>query len=719
MARTPMMEQYNAIKAQYNNAVLFFRMGDFFEMFNEDAKTASQVLGLTLTSRNQGQGDRTPLAGFPHHQLESYLAKMIKAGFRVAVCEQVEDPKKAKGLVKREVIEVVTSGSSLSERSLEHDSNNYIAAFVENRDGSAGAALADVSTGEFFVLEGSFKETAEELRVYSPAELLFSEDSQDLPARLKLNSHTMLSGLDGWIFSKDYTEETLKKHFDVVSLRGLGLDNTPEAVIAAGALLHYLREELKRDCSHIKRISLQPSGSGMLLDAATIRNLELFTSFSGRQEAALYHTVNRTLTSMGARLLRRWIARPLLNAEKIRVRLQIVDTLFRERNLRYSLTEPLKSICDIERTTARLTAGRGNARDALGLLRALKQIPIIVNIIAESGFAVLQTLAQYLNPAEELTQRLESALAEDPPLSLTEGGIFREGYNERLDKLRKISGSGKEWIVQQQESERARTGIPSLKIGYNKVFGYYIEITQTHKNKIPQDYIRKQTLVNSERYITPELKEYEEQVLKAEEEIKELEYELFNELRYTIGGFADVLQKNAEIIARIDILRGFAETAETNGYNCPVIDEGDVIELTESRHPVIERLLPPGERFIPNDLMIGGDIRIMLITGPNMAGKSTYLRQTALITLMAQIGCFVPAAKAHIGIVDRIFTRVGAQDNLVEGESTFLLEMNEAAMFYQQFGFIPLPDNQLQLFLPLATIRQAFHSDWGQSLISD
>ena len=679
MARTPMMEQYSALKAQYDNAVLFYRMGDFYEMFYEDAKLASQVLGLALTSRNHGRGDRTPLAGFPYHQLDNYLVKMIKAGHRVAICEQMEDAKKAKGLVKREVVEVVTPGSSLSQRVLENDSNNYIAAVVEENDDELGIALADVSTGEFFALAGPAGEIAEELRLFSPAEVILPEDAGDFAARLKLNSQTPISQLDSWVFSSDYGEEALIKHFEVASLKGLGLQDSPGAIRAAGAILYYLKEELKRDCSQFKRLSLLPLKSGMLLDPATVRNLELFASFSGRPEATLYYTLNRTLTPMGGRLLRRWLAKPLLKVDAINERLSAVDAMYHNRDLRESLQAPFKATGDIERILARLTAGRGNARDALALLKSLEQAPIILELVKGSGAEELMQTISGLDPAIELADRLRSALVDDPPLTLTEGGIFRRGYNERLDKLRRISGSGKEWIASMQEQERSRTGIPSLKIGYNKVFGYYIEITQTHKEKVPPDYIRKQTLVNSERYITPELKEYEEQVLRAEDEIKELEYELFNELRYTIGGFADILQKNAALIAGLDVVKGLADIAEEYNYTCPEVDDGDLIELKESRHPIVERLLPVGVKFVPNHLKIGEDLRIMLITGPNMAGKSTYLRQVALIVLMAQVGSFVPASHAHIGIVDRIFTRVGAQDNLVEGESTFLLEMNEAS----------------------------------------
>ena len=679
MNATPMMKQYSAIKAQYDGAVLFFRMGDFFEMFFEDAKTASRVLGLTLTSRNHGGSGKTPLAGFPHHQLENYLVKMVRAGYKVAVCEQVEDPKKAKGLVKREVIEVVTAGSSLLENLLEENRNNYLASAVMGKD-IMGIAYADVSTGEFLASQGSVAEMTEELRSLAPAEILLPEEQAETLAKtICPHGNIIISTVSDLFFTESYTEETIKNHFSIISLRGLGMDNSPAAVQAAGAIIAYLKEELKRDCSQIRRLSLAPLKSGMTLDPAALRNLEIFTAFSGRKEATLFHTLDRASTAMGGRLLRRWLGRPLIEAAAINRRLEAVEAALQERPLRRELKSRLKSLCDIERTLSRLAAGRGNPRDAVGLSKALETIPDIIKKLSGAESARLKEIAEAVDPVYELADRLKRALVDDPPFSLADGGVFRDGYNERLDHLRKISGSGKEWIISRQEEERARTGIQNLKIGYNKVFGYYIEVTKSHQEKVPPDYIRKQTLVNAERYITQELKEYEEQVLRAEEEIRELEAELFNELRYTIAGFAEIIQSNAETLARLDVFLAFAESAEEYGYCRPEVIEGDIIELVESRHPVVERLLPPGEKFIPNDLAIGGELRIMLITGPNMAGKSTYLRQAALITLMAQAGCFVPAKKAKIGVVDRIFTRVGAQDNLAEGESTFLLEMNEAA----------------------------------------
>jgi DNA mismatch repair protein MutS len=678
MNNTPMMKQYSAIKAKNQDAILFFRMGDFFEMFYEDAKVASKVLGLTLTSRNHGLGENVPLAGFPHHQLESYLAKMVKAGFKVAVCEQVEDPKKAKGLVKREVIEVVTAGSSLSERFLAKSQNNYLSAMVSDKD-RMGLAYTDVSTGEFYTGEAELKEMRAELLHLTPAEIIYPQYNIPLLDQIGLNKATVLSQVDDWYFSPSYSEEVLKAHFGVISLRGLGLENLPLALRAAGAILGYLKEGLKRDCSQLRRIALISTRGGMLLDPATIRNLELFQSFSGNKEASLLQTIDRTVTAMGGRLLRKWLARPSTDASEIERRLHSVECLFNGRELRDGLKDRLKAVCDIERVTSRLTSGRGNPRDALGLLKTLQQLPAIIESLFASQDKVLNSIGSKIDPALKLAERLASALVDDPPFALTEGGIFRSGYNQRLDHLRKISGSGKEWIIGRQEEERVRTGIPNLKITYNKVFGYYIEVTKSHLEKVPQDYIRKQTLVNAERFITPELKEYEEEVLKAEEETKEIEYELFNELRYTIAGFTEILQNDAYILAELDVFLSFAETADELGYTRPQMEEGDFIELVDSRHPVVERLLPPGEKFIPNDLNIGGDLRMMLITGPNMAGKSTYLRQVALIVLMAHCGGFVPAKRARIGLVDRIFTRVGAQDNLVAGESTFLLEMNEAA----------------------------------------
>jgi len=679
MNATPMMKQYQAIKSRHKGAILFFRMGDFFEMFYEDAKIANQVLGLTLTSRNHGSPDAVPLAGFPHHQLEVYLSKMVKAGYRVAVCEQVEDPKKAQGLVKREVIEVVTAGSSLSDRVLEEDQNNYLAAVIIDKD-RMGLALTDVSTGEFLAGEGSFEEMSAELKFRIPAEILLPRGCEyDLSGMLGSGSQTASTTIDDYYYSSAYSEAQVLSHFGVISLRGLGFDNNPLAVRAAGAILNYLKQELKRDCVQIRRLRRIAPRQAMNLDPATIRNLEIFQAFSGRKDAALVHILDRTLTAMGGRMLRKWLGRPLLESEQIDRRLQMVEAALRNRTLRSELQKRLKSLCDIERILSRLTGGRGNPRDASALRRTLEELPQIKQSLEAPESGVLQEIGRQLDTAAPLVERLRKALVEDPPLAVTEGGIFRQGYNDRLDYLRQISGSGKEWIINRQEEERARTGIPSLKIGYNKVFGYYIEITKAQSEKVPPDYIRKQTLVNAERYITPELKEYEEQVFRAEDEIKEIEYELFNELRYTIAGFAEILQQDAELIAELDVFLSFAQVSEEYNYCRPQITKEDTIELGASRHPVVERLLPPGEKFVENDLNIGGDLRLMIITGPNMAGKSTFLRQIALIVLMAQSGCFVPAKSAKIGVVDRIFTRVGAQDNLVEGESTFLLEMNEAA----------------------------------------
>ena len=677
--QSPMMKQYMAIKSRHKGAILFFRMGDFYEMFFEDAKTASKVLGLTLTSRSQNERERIPLAGFPHHQLETYLAKMLRAGYNVSICEQVEDPKKAKGLVKREVTEVVTPGSALSDAVLEKGVNNYLAALYWDKD-IVGMAWADISTGEFFVTEGAIAEIKLELENLSPAEIIIPEDCGETARKLiEVCEKASVSPVDGWYFALECSEDTVKKHFGIASLRSLGLENTPSAVRAAGAILAYLKEELKRDCSQLRKLSLAGKRGVMILDSATMRNLELFESFSGRKEATLLYHLDKTATSMGARLLRKRLGKPLVEAEAINKRLDLVEELFSAKPLRGDLQRLLSDLCDIERTLARLTGGRGNPRDAYGLYQSLKIIPRIADLLKGAEAGNLALLGEKLQPVDELADYLEGALSDKPPLSVNEGGIFREGFNAKLDELRGISGSGKDWILNRQAEERARTGISSLKIGYNKVFGYYIEITKAHAEKAPAEYIRKQTLVNAERYITPELKEYEDKVLRAEEEIKELEYELFQELRRTISKYAEILQGNAGVLAELDVYLSFAEAALVNDYRRPEVVEEDVIELKECRHPVLERLMPPGKDFVPNDLEIGGDLRIMIITGPNMAGKSTYLRQVALTVLMAQAGSFVPAKRAKIGVVDRVFTRVGAQDNLAEGESTFLLEMNEAA----------------------------------------
>jgi len=677
--QTPMMKQYSAIKAQYEGAVLFFRMGDFYEMFYDDAHTASKVLGLTLTSRSQSESERIPLAGFPHHQLENYLAKMVRAGYRVAICEQVEDPKKAKGLVRREVIEVVTAGSAISETVLEKNRNNYLTAIFLQKD-MLGFSAAEVSTGEFFAAQGKINDLREEIRHISPSEAVLPLSSvNEVCQAAGLNSQISISEVDDFYFSHDYAEDTLKKHFKVISLRGMGVMEFPLAVSAAGALINYLKKNLRRDCSQFTSLSMMPERQGMRLDPSTIRNLEIFESFSGKKEATLFHVIDRTSTSMGARLLRKWLGRPLTDYELITKRLSAVEACISEKNIRRKILDSLKGLCDMERTLSRLTSGRGNARDTIALRNALDQVPYVREILKNSKTTILEEISRRFRPVDEITDLLQSAIVEEPPFAINEGGIFKQGYNARLDELRAISGSGKDWILNRQAEERKKTGIQNLKIGYNKVFGYYIEITKSNADKAPQDYIRKQTLVNAERYITPELKEYEDRVLRAEDEIKELELDLFNEIRVRIAEFAEQIQQNAQVLAELDVFISNAETAEDYGYCKPEIAESDEIELKDSRHPVVERLLPPGEKFIPNDLSIGGDLRLMLITGPNMAGKSTYLRQAALIVLLAQCGVYVPAKSARIGIIDRIFTRVGAQDNLAEGESTFLLEMNEAA----------------------------------------
>ncbi len=676
------MRQYMAVKADYPDTILFFRMGDFYEMFNEDAKTGARVLGITLTSRGHGKAGPVPLAGFPYHALDGYLAKMIKAGYRVAICEQVEDPKLAKGVVKREVVQVVTPGTVLEEGLLETKRNNYVAALWRNED-VTGLASADVSTGDFRVTEIAEEHLPEELQAVGPAELLLPEGQYSLfPDKWKTTLDGMiLTKLDDWIFSSDYGYEILTRHFKTASLKGFGCQDLTAGLAAAGAVLHYLQETQKTDLSHIRRLLPYRDGDFMNLDAATRRNLEILQPLSGDgRSGTLLQVLDHTRTPMGGRTLAAWLQRPLLQAETISRRLDGVEELLAERQEREKLADGLGNMGDLERLLTRTVTRRATPRDLGALGRFLGIIPGIKATLASFKQKIIREIRDGLDECPKVCDALEHALVDDPPAVFSEGGVIRSGYNAELDELRDLAGSGKEWIARLQTSERERTGIPSLKVGYNKVFGYYLEVTKPHLSKIPDDYIRKQTLVNAERFITPALKEEEEKILRAEEKMAELERRLFEELRDYVAGFSAAIQEDGCLTGILDSLLSLTEAAERNRYVKPRLTKKNIISIKDGRHPVVERLLPPGEPFIPNDVeMSNDDNQILIITGPNMAGKSTFIRQVGLIVLMAQIGSFVPAAEATIGIVDRIFTRVGAHDNLAGGESTFLVEMNETA----------------------------------------
>ncbi len=679
---TPLMEQYLKIKADYKDVLLLYRMGDFYETFYDDAKVLARTLGIALTKRSHGKTADVPLAGFPYHALDNYLPKLLGAGLRVAICEQVEDPKLAKGVVKREVVEIASPGVTLSDKLLDSRSNNYLVA-VHCHNGKCGLAIADVSTGSFQTTEFAEEHLLDQLIRYQPREVLVAASKlEDCKQRLANRLNAVLTKRDDWLFDRDYAYQLLLQHFKTHSLKGFGVEELNEGLVAAGVIIHYLQENYKTRLEHFINLQRINLSQFMILDESTRRNLEIAESMSGSGgvRSTLLHYIDFTVTPMGARLFKQWIQQPLLNKEAINRRLDIVQELYENTAVHARLKDELKSVFDTERLLGKIVTGRANARDVLNLGQSLKQIIPLQQVLRESGCAQLQAYFDGFVPLSELTDLIDAAIAENPPLTIQEGGIIRSGYNAELDELREISEHGKDWLIQYQEKERARTGIPTLKVNYNKVFGYYIEVTHVHKDKIPPEYIRKQTLVNAERFITPELKEWEDKILGAEEKINQLEYELFQEVRQEIGRYVQPIQTNSRLIAELDCFLSLAEAALENNYVRPVVDDSDVLEIKDGRHPVVEKTLPPGEDFIANDTHLDPETeQIWIITGPNMAGKSTFLRQVGLIVLMAQIGSFVPAQQAHIGIVDRIFTRVGASDNLALGESTFLVEMNETA----------------------------------------
>jgi DNA mismatch repair protein MutS len=681
MAKTPLMEQYITIKKRHKNAILFFRMGDFYEMFYKDARIASEILGIALTSRAHGKSADVPLAGFPHHALDSYLAKFIKAGYRVAICEQLEDPRQAKTVVKRDVVEIVTPGTAVSDDLLDTKRNNYLMAVYKQKD-ECGVANIDVSTGSFQIIQIPMHKLTDMVESIDPAELLLSENQfNDLSGQLRFLRRTALTKRDDWTFHHDYAYEQLVDHFGTLSLKGFGIDNCDLGISAAGTILAYLKENQKQKLIHINKISRFQQNDYMIIDSTTRRNLELFYPLNRDEKTGtLISILDQTKTPMGARLLVNWISFPLMDTQKISQRVEAVETLYSDTELNDRIRATLKGVGDLERLLAKFATGRANGRDAKAVSKTLSLVDEVKNLIAKCNADLFKKLHNGLDPLADLVQLLDSALVEQPPLTIHDGGMIRNGYNEKLDELCDISHSGKDWIARLQIQERERTGIPSLKVNYNKIFGYYIDVTKPHLSKVPKHYIRKQTLVNSERYITQELKEYEEKILGAEEKIAALEYELFDELRQIILKHTQVLQHNAFSLAVIDCTSNLAFIARENNYVKPDVNGSDVIDIKQSRHPVVEKLLPPGEQFVANDVKIDNtDEQLLIITGPNMAGKSTYIRQIGLIVLMAQMGSFVPAMSAQIGVVDRLFTRVGASDNLAAGESTFLREMNETA----------------------------------------
>ena len=675
------MRQYNQIKEEHPQTILLFRVGDFYETFGSDAELVSRELGITLTKRNNG-GDQTPLAGFPFHALDSYLPKLVNKGHKVAICEQTEDPESAKKagrkIVEREVTEITTPGLSLSEKVLNHNRNNYI--FSIYKEGTTlGCAFADISTGEFGALECEDQEIDAILSMFEPSELVIAA-SQKKWANERF-SFLNISLADSWMYEGEYPRDQLLSHFNTHSLKGFGVESMELAQRAAGVLLQYIKDNQKRVMGHIRRMYRYEQSDYMSLDSSTKRNLELSSSMhEGKLEGSLISVLDQTITPMGGRLLRRWLTHPLKQLDSIQQRLKRVEILFEQRTVRTDIRESLKKIGDLERLVSRICVGRCSARDIRQLGYSLQVIPELLAHTAELESDSLGQELQSLPDSSEWVDYIDKHIADEPPATIRDGGIIKAGWNLELDELRDIAQNGKKYIAKIKDALTQEVGISTLKIGYNKVFGYYIEVTNAHKDKVPDHFIRKQTLVNAERYITPELKEIEEKILSAEDKSKALEADLFEQVREHIAQFADGIQRIATVISTLDVYQSLAQIAFTNGYVKPELDQGSTLEIIKGRHPVVERSLPVGEPFIPNDIRLDQqDEQIMIITGPNMAGKSIILRQTGLIVLLAQIGSYVPAERARIGLVDKIFTRVGASDNLAAGESTFLVEMNEAA----------------------------------------
>ena len=674
---TPLMKQYYQLKQQYPGAVLLFRVGDFYETFGEDAVTAARILDITLTKRGAGSISEVALAGFPHHSLDTHLPKLVRAGQRVAICDQLEDPKQAKGLVKRGITELVTPGVSLHDNTLERRQNNYLAA-VHFGKTEAGISFLDISTGEFLAAQGTIEYLGKLLQNFRPAEVLFCKRS-----RSEFETHFgpdfCTFALDEWVFGADYAHDTLTRHFRTTSLKGFGVDNLREGVIAAGCVLHYLAETKHSDIQHIASLGRLEEDKYVWLDRFTVRNLELVQA-QHPGGVPLIDILDQTLTPMGARLLRKWVVLPLKEVSQIQRRLDTVAALVADPELLEEVQTHLRAITDLERLISKVAVRRVNPRELLQLARALESIAPLRERLAASGVRALEKLADQLNPCATLRAEIQAKIRPDAPLLTNQGHVIMDGVDAELDELRALAFSGKDYLLKLQQREQGKTGISSLKVAYNKVFGYYLEVSNAHKDKVPTQWIRKQTLVNAERYVTEELKTYEEKILNAEEQLFAIESRIYQEVTLAALDFVSQVQQNARAIGVLDCLGSFAATARQHRYARPVVNDGPTLDIRGGRHPVIERQLPPGESYIPNDLCLSqDDQQIVVITGPNMAGKSALLRQTALIVLLAQIGSFVPAEAATVGIIDKIFTRVGASDNLSKGESTFMVEMTETA----------------------------------------
>ncbi len=680
---TPMMQQYIDTKKDYPDCILFYRLGDFYEMFFEDALTASKELEITLTGKNCGQEERAPMCGVPYHSVESYLNKLVAKGYKVAICEQVEDPKMAKGLVKREVVRIVTPGTNLDTQALDETKNNYIMCIVYIEE-QYGVSIADVTTGDYYVTElDNEKKLLDEIHKFAPSEIICNEtfymsgmDFEDLKHRLGI----AIYALDAWYFSDDTAKNTLLEHFKISDIQGLGIQDYECGTVAAGALLKYLYETQKNNLANMTSLQLYITGKYMIIDSSTRRNLELTETLREKQKrGSLLWVLDKTKTAMGARMLRKYVEQPLINKEEIIKRLDAIEALNQNAMTREEMREYLNPIYDMERLISRVTYQTANPRDLIAFQSSLEMLPYLQNLLAEFDTPLLTEIQSDMDKLEDIYNLIKASIIEEPPISIRDGGILKEGYNEEIDKLRHAKTEGKTWLMELETKEREKTGIKNLRIKYNKIFGYYLEVTNSYQNLVPDYYTRKQTLANAERYITAELKELEDIILGAEDKLVSLEYEIFREVRDKIAKEVLRIQKTAKAVANIDVLTSLAFVAERNNYCRPSINETGVIDIRNGRHPVVEKMIN-NDMFISNDTYLDNSKkRISIITGPNMAGKSTYMRQTALIILMAQIGSFVPADSAKIGIVDRIFTRVGASDDLASGQSTFMVEMTEVA----------------------------------------
>ena len=676
-SETPLMKQYNQFKSQYPDAILLFRVGDFYETFGEDAVKTSKILGIVLTKRSNGAAADMDLAGFPHHAIDTYLPKLVRAGYRVAICDQLEDPKLTKTLVKRGITELVTPGIATNDKILEQKENNFLGA-IHYADKNIGIAFIDASTGEFYIAEGDMEYIDKLLQNFKPAEMVIQK-GKSADFREHFGEKILLTTFDDWVFTTDYALPFLTQHFQTNSLKGFGIENLTYGIIAAGAALHYLSETQNHKIQHINKISRIEEELYMWLDRFTIRNLELIHS-PNENAVTLLQILDQTLTPMGGRLLKKWILMPLKVKSLIEERLASVQYFIDNESFKNDAEVCIRSIGDLERIGSKIATGKINPREMLQLAKALRSIQQLQNLCQKQEQPAFQKISEQLNACMTICQRIEKEISEDAPVALNKGRVFNRGVDQELDELNELASNSKGILAEIQQRESANTGIPSLKIGFNNVFGYYIEVTNAHKNKVPGDWIRKQTLTNGERYITEELKELENKILGAEDKILNIEGRLYNELVLALMDYIPMIQLNARLVARMDVLACFANVAEANRYSHPEINEGTALEIKAGRHPVIETQLPPGEPYIDNDVYLDNDQQqIVIITGPNMSGKSALLRQTALIVLMAQMGCFVPAREARIGLIDKIFTRVGASDNISTGESTFMVEMNETA----------------------------------------